>query len=139
MRHENNETIGQRITLIRAQDRRDVFAMKAGIHPNTLANFERGVRLPSPEFLSWLYDQGVDLNWLITGEGSRMRSSPYENTVPKQEHRTEEEKSKPVDNKKDELMKMLVRNIGPDTGVRTTTEKAELVAALYKALVHGLD
>lgn len=50
---------------------RDAFAEKAGISKSTIANYERGDRTPDAAMLERYHDAwGVDLNWLILGEGT---------------------------------------------------------------------
>lgn len=50
---------------------RDVFAKEIGISAKTLGNYERGDNVPDATALAAYRDAfGVDLNWLVSGEGS---------------------------------------------------------------------
>lgn len=61
---------------------RDMFAERTGISKSTIANYERGDRVPDASMLLLYRDAwGVDLNWLVTGEGDRMFLSP-DNPLP---------------------------------------------------------
>lgn len=50
---------------------RDTFAKQLGVPPSTLANYERGERVPDADFLA-LYREKlhVDLDWLLFGKGA---------------------------------------------------------------------
>lgn len=62
--------IGDRIVLIRGKQARDSFASELGVHPQTLARYEKGERLPDSAFLEMLSKRhNVDPTWLLTGEG----------------------------------------------------------------------
>lgn len=69
--------LGARIRLIRKElgdIERDNFATELGISKNTLAYYERGERTPDATTLASYRDRfGININWLVTGEGS-MRS-----------------------------------------------------------------
>jgi phage repressor protein C with HTH and peptisase S24 domain len=63
--------IGQRIREVRGADSREKVKSLTGWHPNTVAHYENGL-LPNVAFLvAFSRAYGVDLNWLVTGEGSR--------------------------------------------------------------------
>lgn len=50
---------------------RDSFAKQVGIAASTLANYERGERVPDADFLALYREKlGVDLDWLLFGNGS---------------------------------------------------------------------
>lgn len=40
---------------------------------NTWVRYESGKTRPDADILRWLHDQGVDINWLLTGEGVMLR------------------------------------------------------------------
>ncbi|GAB6124295.1 XRE family transcriptional regulator [Humidesulfovibrio idahonensis] len=62
--------IGERIVLIRGKQARESFAAELGVHPQTLARYEKGERLPDSAFLEILSKRySVDPTWLLTGEG----------------------------------------------------------------------
>lgn len=62
--------IGERIELIRGKQARESFAAELGVHPQTLARYEKGERLPDSAFLETLSKRyNVDPAWLLTGEG----------------------------------------------------------------------
>lgn len=52
-----------------------VFANKIGVHLQTLSRYERGEVRPSSELLKKISKEfDVNLNWLMTGEGSMLRN-----------------------------------------------------------------
>ncbi|WP_055099189.1 helix-turn-helix domain-containing protein [Alloalcanivorax xenomutans] len=69
MRHTNEDEIGSRITHIRGQESQAQFAKKLGVHKNTVGNYERGDRTPDAAFLKALVRLGVNVHWILTGEG----------------------------------------------------------------------
>lgn len=68
--------IGDRITQIRGSRSRPVFARELGVHKNTLVNYEKGDTSVGADFLHQLANQGVNINWVLTGEGAQMRADP---------------------------------------------------------------
>ena len=69
--------IGERIELIRGKQARDSFAAELGVHPQTLARYEKGERLPDSAFLETLSKRyNVNPTWLLTGDGQ-----PYSNAA----------------------------------------------------------
>jgi len=63
-------TLGERLRQVRSQLSQDEFATRLGVHKNTIGKYERGERQPEAEILSRLRSElGVDVNWLLTGEG----------------------------------------------------------------------
>lgn len=69
-------TIGERIRQIRGERSREEFALKIGIHKNTLANYEQGRRSPDSLFLVTLCRlEKVDPAWLL--DGSKRVDRPY--------------------------------------------------------------
>lgn len=50
-------------------------AKKIGVHPNYMSNLATGRRAPGPIIFEKLTGIGVNLNWLMTGEGEMMRET----------------------------------------------------------------
>lgn len=75
--------IGERIQAIRGKRSREAFAAELGIHPQTLARYEKGERLPDSSVLENLSKKcGVSPMWLLLGEGqifdlSKMTTEPF--------------------------------------------------------------
>ena len=64
--------LAARLTQARGKNSRAAFGAALGVHPNTIGNYEHG-REPPLSYLSAVADQtGVDLGWLITGDGDPM-------------------------------------------------------------------
>lgn len=62
------DTLGQRIAIIRGQMTQGDFAKRVGVGRNTLIRYERGENEPSASFLQKLIkDFGVDPQWLLMG------------------------------------------------------------------------
>lgn len=66
--------VGRRIVELRAALTQREFAARLGIHKNTLGNYERGSRLPDAHFLLALMASGVRVEWLLSGQGGKLRS-----------------------------------------------------------------
>jgi len=64
-------TIGDRISLlIKAKSLKQYeFAKKYGCDGQTIIRYKKNNRFPSGEFLQKLSEDGVNINWLLTGEG----------------------------------------------------------------------
>lgn len=61
-------TIGKKIKQLRGQRSRQAFASRLGVHKNTLANYELGIRNPTSWFLVALCRiENVDPCWLLGG------------------------------------------------------------------------
>ncbi len=54
------------------------FAEKFDISKASLARYKKGERLPDPEFLLDLCNTRINLNWLLTGQGSMVIERDYE-------------------------------------------------------------
>ena len=68
--------IGERIKLVREQQKlsQKAFAEKCGDIPSTtISKYEQGLIKPSAEILSKMGYIGININWLLTGEGEMMR------------------------------------------------------------------
>ncbi|GGB55368.1 hypothetical protein GCM10011316_29280 [Roseibium aquae] len=67
--------LAQRLVTIRGDLTRAEFCARLGISDSTYATYERGDRTPDAILLARLtVDCGVDLHWLLTGEGTPARS-----------------------------------------------------------------
>lgn len=69
MRTDKPDKIGHRVASIRGSVGQDAFATQMGVHKNTLARYERGERIPDADFLAKLADIGINVHWVVTGEG----------------------------------------------------------------------
>ena len=68
--------IGERIKLVREQQKlsQKTFAEKCGNVPSTtISKYEQGLIKPSAEILSKMGYMGININWLLTGEGEIMQ------------------------------------------------------------------
>ena len=54
------------------------FTEKFGISANSLDRYKNNERFPDPQFLARLIDAGVNVNWLLRGEGSMFILAPWE-------------------------------------------------------------
>ena len=62
--------IGARIRLARGRLTQDEFAARLGISKSTIGKYERGERSPESDILARMRSVlGIDINWLLTGEG----------------------------------------------------------------------
>jgi transcriptional regulator with XRE-family HTH domain len=66
MTTEHENALGKTLERLRDKHPRPVFADTIGVHPNTLALYERGERLPELDFLATFADKtGADFNELL--------------------------------------------------------------------------
>lgn len=66
MTTEPENTIGKELERVRKKRSRPDFSAIIGVHPNTLALYERGERLPEIDFLAVFADRtGADFNKLL--------------------------------------------------------------------------
>ena len=71
-----NQTIGDRIALIRGRESRTAFGSRYGLHRNTIDRWEKGDRQPDVEFLQRLIaDNGIAPEWMMSGIGP-MKAEP---------------------------------------------------------------
>lgn len=54
------------------------FNEKFGISTNSMARYKNNERYPESEFLAKLVDAGVNVNWLLRGDGSMFIQAPWE-------------------------------------------------------------
>ncbi len=92
-RPEKTKTkFGQRLREVRGSVKREVFARQLDITERSLGNYERGDRVPDSVFLEKIrLNSGVNLNWLLTGEGAmkqaKDKTSPEAPVSPTQDVR----------------------------------------------------
>lgn len=72
--NEPKESLGQRLTFVRGRQNLAQFAKRTGVHKNTLARYESGERSPDSNFLAVIAHLGINLHWLITGQGQQRLS-----------------------------------------------------------------
>lgn len=74
------EDIGTRLgMLVKALKLKNYeFIKKFGISPNSMARYKNNERYPDPEFLAKLVEDGINVNWLLRGEGFMFINQPYE-------------------------------------------------------------
>lgn len=63
------DSIGQRMTHIRASTSQRLFAEALGVPLRTYQNYEQDKREPDLRTLAGLHSRGWNLNWVLTGEG----------------------------------------------------------------------
>lgn len=61
-------SIADRIATLRGQKTLNEFARENHTSPQNIHRYERG-RMPSADFLISLASQGININWVLTGEG----------------------------------------------------------------------
>ena len=61
-------SISKRIAIIRGQKSLTQFAREHQTTPQNIHRYERG-RNPSADFLTSLVSKGININWVLTGEG----------------------------------------------------------------------
>jgi transcriptional regulator with XRE-family HTH domain len=86
--NEPKTALGARLRLVRRQfgdPDREEFAGTLQISKNTLAYYERGERTPDANVLATYRDRfGVNMNWLIAGEGEMFADPSKASKVPGQ-------------------------------------------------------
>ena len=63
------------------------FADRAGIAYRTMQGYIGGEREPNAEGMSGIAKAGVNLNWLVSGEGEMFQNLTQENTMSEQEEK----------------------------------------------------
>lgn len=72
------ESIGDRLRAVRGGMSQDEFAVKLGVHKETIGKYERDKVVPGGDVLARLHEAfGVNINWLLTGKGSRAAEQPH--------------------------------------------------------------
>lgn len=74
----NNVAIGGRMRAWRRSMRwsQQELADRMSVNKATLRRYELGLNSPNTTHLALLYHHGVNMNWLLTGEGSMLREAP---------------------------------------------------------------
>ena len=62
-------SISKRIAILRGQKTLTEFAREHQTTPQNIHRYERG-RSPSADFLTTLASKGININWVLTGEGA---------------------------------------------------------------------
>ena len=62
-------SVSKRLQKLRGRKTLSEFARENQTSPQNIHNYERG-RNPSADFLASLASQGININWVLTGEGS---------------------------------------------------------------------
>ena len=62
-------SVSKRLQKLRGRKTLSEFARENQTSPQNIHNYERG-RNPSADFLAALASQGININWVLTGEGS---------------------------------------------------------------------
>lgn len=72
---ETAPKIGERLRMVRGAVSLEEAAEDFGVHKNTLANYEKGTRIPDANFLNTVLEvfPEIDPAWLLTGEGAKLR------------------------------------------------------------------
>lgn len=60
------------------------FAEESGVHIGVLKKYERGVNVPGGEALGAFSKTGVNINWLLTGEGEMVAKANNQQTSEKE-------------------------------------------------------
>lgn len=63
-------TIGYRLRQVRGKESQAAFSSSVGLHKNTLGTYERDEREIGSKALARLAANGVNINWLLTGQGA---------------------------------------------------------------------
>ncbi|HHE9472817.1 helix-turn-helix transcriptional regulator [Haemophilus influenzae] len=63
------------------------FAEQTGIAYRTLQGYVGGEREPNAEGMTGIAKAGVNLNWLVSGEGEMFQTITQENTISEQEEK----------------------------------------------------
>ena len=61
-------SVAERIAILRGQKTLNEFARETHTSPQNIHRYERG-RMPSADFLASLASQGININWILNGEG----------------------------------------------------------------------
>jgi len=81
MLEKSEETIGGRIRSWRVAIglTQVEFAKRLGVHIGVLKKYEQGVNIPGGEVLAAIAKTGVNMTWLLTGEGEMLPRRPDKN------------------------------------------------------------
>lgn len=130
------DTIGQRMTHIRASESQRQFAEALGVPLRTYQNYEQDKREPDLRTLAGLHSLGWNLNWVLTGEGSE-RLEALSTNVVRDNSAGYPASSQPVRTADITLAVQLAeealegKRLGPE-------DYGQLVGLIHDALVNGL-
>lgn len=134
--------IGKRIAFIRGETKSKDFAMSLGVHPNSITNYENDKRFPDLNFLALLVeDYGVNLNWLLTGDGNVYADSVLSNRSAGNSSMTDEKTSKVYDREVFEKAFARADQFEKDQGCKISIEdKLDMIDRYYGEILrlkHG--
>ena len=127
-------SVGQRLAIVRGGSSQGDQAERLGVHKNTYARWERGEREIGADGLIGLLHQGVNANWLLTGEGPKEVDWLFDGAAVLDAN--SQRLSEQTFNIAWELADEACRDAGVDKPVRYLFVK--LVALLYEGIRHGL-
>lgn len=103
--------LGKRLRAIRSEfgdPDREVFCLRLGISKGSLGNYERGDRVPdSSVLLAYRKEFGVDVNWIVTGEGGMFHHPVEALSTPG-----------PLISSVFKAVKTMVRRVNEDAGIK---------------------
>jgi transcriptional regulator with XRE-family HTH domain len=79
------ECLAERLKLVRGSlgfERQEDFAERLGRSRNSISSYERGKAAPDGETLMRLASLGINIQWLLTGEGEMLNGSKTELAIP---------------------------------------------------------
>ena len=80
-------SFASRLRLLRGKESREKFAQKLGLSPRALVNYENGTRVPKSDLASQICARlGININWLLTGEGSMRQFDGQEESNQNRRH-----------------------------------------------------
>lgn len=80
-------SFASRLRLLRGKESREKFAKKLGLSPRALVNYENGTRVPKSTLTSQICARlGININWLLTGEGSMRKFDGREESNQNRRH-----------------------------------------------------
>lgn len=130
------QSIGQRLTHIRASVSQRQFAEELGVPLRTYQNYEQDKREPDLRTLLGLHGRGWNLNWLLTGEGQERLEALQDKEL---------EDSEPVKKPSSQIprlesLKLAIQlaEEALDGGKLEPADYAQLVTLIHDALVNGL-
>jgi transcriptional regulator with XRE-family HTH domain len=125
---EMAETTGDRIRLLRGGLSQAEFASKLGVHKEVVGKYERGLNVPGGEALAHMREVlGVDINWLLTGEG-QMRPGDAEAAPPPAPTSASVERDADLYGRVLEAISVVYKECGWQASLRQIGEKAAQIA-----------
>jgi len=119
------ETIGERLKSAREKLNLDQgkFAKELGAGGRTtISQWERGISFPSANILKTIHEKfGIDINWLLTGEGDMEGDSPPAGTID-------------IDSLR-QIISGVERGLAAKHRILDPEKKARLIALLYDHFV----